>query len=81
MDEMNNRELFEMPQGITSEGPYVNPIKPSMTKQEAIKKAIEVMEGEATEEYIPMKSDYVKHVSFESFPQVAKQIIEELGYD
>ena len=74
MGEMNNRELFEMPQGITSEGPYVNPTKTPMTKQEAIKKAIEVMVKNGS--WGP-----TTNIHYGDFSLVAKQIIEELGYE
>jgi hypothetical protein len=81
MGEMNNRELFEMHQGITSEGPYVNPTKPPMTKQEAIKKAIEVMYNNKH----PYKSQSTTvsgaYIDYRQFAQVAQQIIEELGYE
>jgi len=52
-----------------------------MTKQEAIKKAIEVMYNNKH----PYKSQSTTvsgaYIDYRQFAQVAQQIIEELGYD
>ena len=54
-----------------------------MTKQEAIKKAIEVMEEKNKKSVVIEGVDcfLFKPVKVVDFPSVAQQIIEELGYD